>query len=72
MSMDDIYLSREKLKELKEFEAIRHSILKNEEETWRLKSRALSLAERDNNTKYVHQFSNLRKKNNTIWEINNV
>jgi hypothetical protein len=49
-SIDNGSLSEIQLKELKELETTQHSYLKNEEESWRLKSRALWLSIGDNNT----------------------
>jgi hypothetical protein len=57
--------------ELKESEATWHSFLDKEEMTWRLRSRALWLKARDNNTKFFHHYSNYRKNRNTIWGIRN-
>jgi hypothetical protein len=45
--------------------------LEKEEKEWRLKSRALWLEVEDNNMKYFHQYVNLRRNLNTIWEIKN-
>jgi len=36
-----------------------------------LKSRALWLKAGNNNTTYIHQFTNFRKNTNTIWDIKN-
>eukprot|EP00253_Pinus_taeda_P016780 PITA_16780 len=48
----------------------KHSqILKEREESWRLRSRAIWLLEGDANTKYYHKFANGRKIINTIWEL---
>jgi hypothetical protein len=44
-------------------------LLRQEEETWRQKSRINSLAVGDRNTKFFHAYSTSRKQNNTIWEI---
>jgi glycyl-tRNA synthetase beta subunit len=44
-------------------------LLKQEEETWRQKSRVRWLAAGDRNTKFFHAFTNSRKKINTIWDI---
>jgi hypothetical protein len=69
-SIDDGSLSEIQLKELKELETTQHSYLKNEEESRRLKSRALWLSTGDNNTVFP-SIANLRKNINTIWEIIN-
>eukprot|EP00253_Pinus_taeda_P025504 PITA_25504 len=47
----------------------RSQILKEREESWRLRSRAIWLLEGDANTKYYHKFANGRKIINTIWEL---
>jgi len=48
----------------------KHSqILKEREESWRLRSRAIWLTEGDDNTKFYHKFANGRKTINTIWEL---
>eukprot|EP00253_Pinus_taeda_P030342 PITA_30342 len=46
-------------------------ILKEREESWRLRSREIWLTKGDNNTKFFHKFSNGRKAINTIWELHN-
>jgi hypothetical protein len=43
--------------------------LSNEELEWKQKSRALWIQAGDNNTKYFQQFANLRRNQNSIWEI---
>lgn len=47
----------------------RARILKEREETWRLKSHAIWLKARDENTRYFQNFSKGRKASNTIWQI---
>lgn len=49
----------------------RSQILKEREESWCLRSRAIWLVEGDNNTKFYHKFANGRKAINTIWELQN-
>eukprot|EP00253_Pinus_taeda_P029007 PITA_29007 len=49
----------------------RTQILKEREESWRLRSRAIWLAEGDNNTKFYHKYANGRKAINIIWELQN-
>eukprot|EP00253_Pinus_taeda_P033651 PITA_33651 len=47
----------------------RSQILKEREESMRLRSRAILLTEGDNNTKFYHKFANGWKAINTIWEL---
>jgi len=49
----------------------RSQILREREESWRLRSRAIWLMEGDANTKFYHKFANGRKVINTIWELKN-
>jgi hypothetical protein len=44
-------------------------LLKQEEDTWRQKSRVNQLEVGDINTKFFHAYDNSRKKINTIWDI---
>jgi len=46
-------------------------LLKLQETTWRLKSRALWLEAGDHNTKFFHSYASQRHVNNTIWELEN-
>lgn len=50
----------------------RHTLLKEQEETWRLKSRAIWLKNDDKNTKKIQAYARGRKGSNTIWEFKNV
>jgi hypothetical protein len=50
---------------------MRNLWLKKKEREWHLKSGALWLQERDNNTKLFHHFPNHKRKINKIWEIKN-
>jgi len=54
---------------LKQSEAERNSILKCEEEMWRLCSRALWLSSGDNNTRYFHKVASHNKTKKHLWEI---
>ena len=44
-------------------------LLKQEEETWRQKSRINWLASGDRNTNFFHAYENSRKQLNAIWDI---
>jgi hypothetical protein len=44
-------------------------LLRQEEDTWRQKSRINWLASGDRNTKFFHAFANARKQVNSIWGI---
>jgi len=46
---------------------MRGKILKDREEVWRLRSRAIWMKDGDANAKFYHKFSNGRKAINTIW-----
>lgn len=47
----------------------RSQILRDREDSWRLRSRAIWLKEGDENSKFFHRFANGRKAINTIWEL---
>lgn len=49
----------------------RSKILKESEESWRIRSRAIWLTEGDESTKFFHKFANGRKAINTTWELHN-
>lgn len=63
--------SKELRDKLIELTVIRGNILKDIEETWRLRSRAIWLREGDDNSKFSHKFSNGRRVINTIWKLKN-
>lgn len=50
----------------------RSQILREREESWSLRSRAIWFMEGDANTKFYHKFANGRKIINTIWELKNI
>jgi len=52
-----------------QLELERNGILRREKEQWRLRCRALWLANGDNNTKYFHNFASQNKVRKHIWEI---
>lgn len=54
---------------IKELERKKHNLLKQEEVSWRLKSRAIWLKEGDKNTKFFHKYENSKCERNTIWKI---
>lgn len=54
---------------LNELEKRKQHILKEEEASWRLKSRALWL--KDGDTKFFHRYASARREMNTIWKISN-
>ena len=59
------------LEELKKLEATKEVLLLQEEKKWRLKSRALWLAEGYQNTEFFHRYASQRKSINTIHEVKN-
>eukprot|EP00253_Pinus_taeda_P026516 PITA_26516 len=59
----------ERWKAIVEIEAQRAKILLAQEETWRLRSRAIWLQVGDGNAKFFHKFENRRKASNTIWQL---
>jgi hypothetical protein len=54
---------------LHHLEMERNVLLRQEEEKWRLCSRALWLANGDGNTKYFHNFASHNKIKKIIWDI---
>ena len=54
---------------IKELERKKQKILKQEEASWRLKSREIWLKEGDMNTKFFHKYANSRRERNSIWKI---
>jgi len=58
----------EELQNLKRLEGIKKGLLEKEEAKWKLKNRAIWLAEGDENTKFFQNYARHRKNTNTIWE----
>jgi hypothetical protein len=54
---------------LKLLESERNKLLMEEEERWRLKSRATWIQCGDKNTKYFHNFASHRRNKKHLWEI---
>jgi hypothetical protein len=50
-------------------ETERDKLLREEEEKWRLRSRAVWLKSGDKNTKFFHNFASYRRNKKQIWEI---
>jgi hypothetical protein len=60
------YLARENLKKL---EARRRTLLAEQEEAWRLKSKAIWVEKGDENTKLFQAYAKGRRVENTIWSL---
>jgi Flp pilus assembly CpaE family ATPase len=54
---------------LKVLKQEKDKILAVEEDTWRLRSRAIWLSSGDKNTKFFHKYATMRRSQNTIWDI---
>jgi len=65
------FRSQEEKEDLIRKEERRNILLKEKEETWRLKSRAIWLESGDENTKFFHAYAKGRKSANTIWKLEN-
>jgi hypothetical protein len=65
----DGVFSNKDLDKLKSLSSRKVEILKIEEDTWRLKSRAIWIKQGDNNTKLFHVYADYRRKQNAIWDI---
>eukprot|EP00253_Pinus_taeda_P023577 PITA_23577 len=70
-NLGGLYNSNEHKDRISSQYADRGEILKDSEESWRLRSRAIWMLEGDDNTKFYHKFANGRKAINTIWELPN-
>jgi hypothetical protein len=57
---------------LRKLELERNKILQQEEDHWRLRSRALWLASGDKNTKYFHNLASHNRAKKFIWDIKGV
>lgn len=66
------YLSNDTKLQLVNLETQKAKILLEEEELWRLRSRAIWLHAGDGNTNFFHNFANDRKASNTIWQLPSV
>jgi hypothetical protein len=65
---NDSGIFSEELQNLKRLEGIKKGLLEKEEAKWKLKNRAIWLAEGDENTKFFQNYARHRKNTNTIWE----
>lgn len=65
------YISLDHKDKLTTLVAERDTILRDIEESWRLRSRAIWILEGDDNRKFYHKFTNGQKEINTIWHLNN-
>jgi hypothetical protein len=54
---------------LKDLERERNTILKDIEEQWRQRSRAIWIQSGDLNTKFFHSFASYRRNHKFIWEL---
>eukprot|EP00253_Pinus_taeda_P016547 PITA_16547 len=70
-NLGGLYNSNEHKDRISSQYADRGEILKDSEESWRLRSRAIWMLEGDDNTKFYHKFANGRKAINTIWKLPN-
>jgi hypothetical protein len=67
LATDPLNLEKEQL--LRELEGERNIILKEGEEHWRLRSRAIWLASGDNNSIFFHKYATYNRTRKHIWEI---
>ena len=64
-----LYRSEEHKNHITSLYSTRGKYLKEKEDKWRLRSRAIWIQEGDANTKFYHKFANGRKAINTIWQL---
>jgi hypothetical protein len=60
---------REKEQIIRELEIKRNKILREEEESWRLRSRATWIKCGDNNTRFFHKLASHNRNQKHVWEI---
>lgn len=65
----DGYETEQKKGKIKSMEGERNRILKETEEKWTLKSRAIWLEVGDENSKFFQNYAKGRRNKNTIWEM---
>jgi hypothetical protein len=64
-------LTVEETVDLSSLETNRASILREQENAWRLRSRATWLKSRDSNTRYFHKLASFNRSRKSIWSIDN-
>jgi hypothetical protein len=62
-------LSLEEERHLRQLESNRNNHLRNEEETWRIRSRATWIQSGDSNTKFFHKMASYNRNQKHIWEL---
>jgi len=64
-------LTEEQTVDLAALESKRNDILREQENAWRLRSRAMWLKSGDANTKYFHKLASFNRSKKSIWTIDN-